>query len=1105
MIQLRVTVNNQIKDVDLYGDEQITLDYSFAEIQQITTKNSPFTKSFSVPGSKNNNDIFQHYYNPNVVISTYDVREVIPAVLIEDGYELFEGNIRLESVTQTQTELVYNITFYSTVGTLISNVGGKVLAELDFSSLDHPYTLSAITSTLYDGDFTVDGSSPYTYMLAQYGYDYDNNKDIITGSTPIIDYRGGSTLGFFDNPGTPLRYYYLKPAIQAKWLYNKIFSEAGFKIKSDFFDTAYFDRYYLPLTFTTDSLYLNQAIRPQYTFENSSQPSGTPISYSAFSWTDLNLGPAFPLNLNRIQQITVSQNNINAQSFGDKSFVVPIDGVYRLSITWGGFAEYTGSTGITLSAFTKLFLNQIEQGGPNGTTGTTVFDSEVITFSGAGGWFENYTFYVPLSTSWFYSVDVFMATTAGRILTNFIKLEILDGPRLVIGDVDLSREFPPTEAKQIDFISAINKRLNLLVVPDPEEPKTLIVEPVIDYMAKGDVLDWTYKLDRNRPITYQPTTNILNGTLYFTAPKDEDFGNTEFTKITNNIYGSQYINLGTDYKNKQTIFTDMFANPVDDILNNLGQPNITIPIYYITREENNQGQPVLFYNSRKTLPRLVYRGLNVPAKTVGYYVDGSGNTYSNNFYIDTQLIDIYPQYNRFTTYPYGLTGLTHAVNYNKRQRFNQVEYDFSCYEDLYDVYWEDYTQDLVSEENRILTGSFYLHPEDIASLKGNEKILVDNNYYRINKISQYNLTSKSLAKVELIKITKDYEPHRVRYFELENCESPDLKLYTNTDLNYTIYAYVGKRVSIDGVCYTIKKSEYNPSVTYQKIIVPFRPDSFQPLFYDDCGCTAFSEELFVYRELVCETGEPSGPITGGTEYYYYIVESCFTAQQQLARSYTYYPPGSTIRIGALNTCYFVVAIVNIPNTNDITAFYPDCDTCQADLPSPTPTSTITPTPTPTPTPGLCNCREWYVANENPFSINITITPCDLTPPYQITLGAFLDFTVCACLEPSPSGGSAFIVDQGPCDISTPTPTPTRTSTPIAPTPTPSASYAYYYLVENCDVPGDFRCFASNTIYATGKVVRGQVLPECYEIVDFCSAPQDDIIIQSFNSCEVCPR
>jgi len=61
------------------------------------------------------------------------------------------------------------------------------------------------------------------------------------------------------------------------------------------------------------------------------------------------------------------------------------------------------------------------------------------------------------------------------------------------------------------------------------------------------------------------------------------------------------------------------------------------------------------------------------------------------------------------------------------------------------------------------------------------------------------------------------------------------------------------------------------------------------------------------------------------------------------------------------------------------------------------------------------------------------------------------------------------------------------------------------LVENCDLPGDEFCFASNTFYPAGRVVRGTIIPGCFEIIDFCSAPQDDVITLSYITCETCPR
>ena len=55
-LQLITTIDGVKREIELFGDEDITLEMSFAEIQDITKKNSTYTQSFNVPGSKNNND-----------------------------------------------------------------------------------------------------------------------------------------------------------------------------------------------------------------------------------------------------------------------------------------------------------------------------------------------------------------------------------------------------------------------------------------------------------------------------------------------------------------------------------------------------------------------------------------------------------------------------------------------------------------------------------------------------------------------------------------------------------------------------------------------------------------------------------------------------------------------------------------------------------------------------------------------------------------------------------------------------------------------------------------------------------------------------------------
>ena len=1056
MLYLRTTINGQYRYIDLFEDETISMDYSYAEIQDITSKNSTFTKTFSIPGSKENNDIFQHYYDVNSSMTDYDIRNVFVAEFLEDGFEIIKGYIRLENVSIENKNVTYNVTFYSNVGLLTSNIGDKILRDIDFTELDHPYNLDTISRSLYDPDFS-GGTQPYedgrvTYMLAQYGYDYDVDNNIITGSTPIIDFRSGSVPGYFDNLGTPLRYYYLKPAVQMKWLYEKIFSEAGFTIKSDFFETSYFKRFYLPLTFNTDSLYLSQSVRPEFHFLQDERITNN-FSSQTINWVELPSPPGTPTSMERVLQLPVIADNINAHVFSNYTFVVPQIGTYTFKLTIEAFNTETDIDPVLdFDAVVEVFFHQIEQGGPNGVTGNTLY-SYTANIPVTQALIRTSTFQVALDPSYSYAVDVNVNGSPFPAQLTYAELKMLDGPRTIYGDVELGLELPDTEEKQIDFISTINRRFNLVVVPDVDDEDTFVIEPIIDYLNRGDIIDWSDRLDYNSNISISPTTGVINGTLWMNAQDDEDYGSIEWKKTTNIIYGTRFKQLQLDYKSQTTEFNGQVSHPVDDILQNVNAPNITIPIYYITKENNNDGEVVLYYNARKTKPRLAFRGLNLPANNVGIFTNPTGQTLNNSFYLENIQVDIFPLYNRFTTYPFGLSGFTHAANFNKNHRFNQQEYDFSCYEDLYDVYYNDYINDLTNSDNRVLIASFYIHADEIAALRGNERIFVAGNYYRINKINGYDLTKRGLTEVELIKITGDYEPHRVRYYKLQNCSNPTDFKYTNTDLNFTIWAYVGKKVKIGTTCYTIFDDTYSESKTYEKLTIPFQDNSYLPLFYENCSCTTPITGVTIYQDFDCVVPQPTPPTPTETptQYYYYILEDCLGGRQILARSTTLYPLGQVVRTaGGGSTCYFVFDVVSTPNTNDIINTYGSCDLCAADVPTPTPTKTPTPTPTPSTTP--CNCVEFEAQNETNRSRNLTYRDC-YGNEVIIPIPPFDNYIDCGCSGSMFGGG--LTITEGPSCVepsqtpsNTPTKTPTMTPTPTqtsglaaSPTPTPTSSGA----------------------------------------------------------------
>jgi hypothetical protein len=907
-LQIRTIIGSDLVFLDLYQNEPMTMSFSFAEIQNITTKNSAFSQSFNLPGSKSNNAVFDYYYDVNSVPTNFNPNTKFPAIITWDGQEILQGNLRLESVMLDKDEVVYSVTFYNQVGDLAANIGDKFLRNLDLSGLSHPYDQNVILQSQYDPTlFPLTGGTNYSYQngktmwgLYNIGYNYISGNSVNFQQTPIVYFTpitGGTynpRLGYYDFSGSPVWDYYFKPTIQVKELYETICREAGYSINSDFFNTDYFGRYYLPLKFLDESVYPVNAIQPCLTIE---QPTIT-VSSGLRNYV--------------VPSIYTTCNNFN--------WVTTLNGFTIPALNYG---QYTFRFTYTVTA--TNFCSGIS---PNNAAAELYYDDDLLnpgfpitsTFMGCSGDTAPQT--ISVEKTFLFTGSSFLSfyfVGEDTIVSNF-KAEIISGPRFLTSGstINYEIEFPENDYKQIDFITSINRYFNLVVVPDPDYPQSLIIEPIVDYIGSGDVLDWTTKIDRSQPITITPTTSLINGTLEYDFKLDQDWMNQNYQKASNRVFGTEKVKLNIDYKDSTTKFDSMFSSPMDLTIYSAFQSFLTLPSFSkLTQQDNNSVVQQQFLPF-KILPRLLFRGVTMPQETYGFTSSASTTPYQT-WYVKANgvnySIDHYTEMNRFTTYPWNYNGLSHYTNWRGEDTttITPAE-DFFISEDLYDVYYKPYITDLVSNENKIVTAKIYLLPYDIKQLKFNEKIIIDNTYYRINKINNYSLLEPSICDIELVKLTKDYEGHRVKYFDFTPCSSGQT-YYTNTDLMYNIFAYVGRYVKLyDNSlnylgCYEVGETNYSPLHNYEHFYISSGFTNTGVGVYEDCACTG-KTSLIVVQEVL---------------------------------------PTPTATIGTTPT-----------PTPSITV---------SQTPTMTPTSTIgtTPTPTPSVTPATCNCIEAQTFDTNGFS------------------------------------------------------------------------------------------------------------------------------------------
>lgn len=79
--QVRIFVGG--RELDLFNDENIEVNSTIQNIQDISKTFTDFSQSFSIPTSPNNNAIFQHFYQ-NDTNATINYQERIPAYIEVD-------------------------------------------------------------------------------------------------------------------------------------------------------------------------------------------------------------------------------------------------------------------------------------------------------------------------------------------------------------------------------------------------------------------------------------------------------------------------------------------------------------------------------------------------------------------------------------------------------------------------------------------------------------------------------------------------------------------------------------------------------------------------------------------------------------------------------------------------------------------------------------------------------------------------------------------------------------------------------------------------------------------------------------------------------------
>ena len=116
--------------VDLFKDETVSFTQTIQNVKDIKKIFTEFSKTFSLPASKVNNKIFQHYYNFNIN-GGFDARNKVAASIELNTIPFKDGFIKLEGVDlKKNVAHTYRITFFGNTINLVDVLGEDQLSAL---------------------------------------------------------------------------------------------------------------------------------------------------------------------------------------------------------------------------------------------------------------------------------------------------------------------------------------------------------------------------------------------------------------------------------------------------------------------------------------------------------------------------------------------------------------------------------------------------------------------------------------------------------------------------------------------------------------------------------------------------------------------------------------------------------------------------------------------------------------------------------------------------------------------------------------------------------------------------------------------------------------
>lgn len=533
-IEFQLVAEGQI--LDLFKDEDILLSDNVTGLFDLGVIPADFTRQITLPGSKKNNAFFEHVYDISVQSpDTFATNVKVSCYLDFGGTYLAQGYLQLNKVNVYANKFIdsYEVTVFGAVSSFAREINRNFLTDLSsLAAYNHTGSIYNITGS-WSGSLFNYG---IVYPLAEYGQKIEFNPD-----TPEFG---------IDAESDGLCVQDFKPAIKAKLVWDAIFNESGYTYSSSFIDNGGLDGVYLLCNrqlrypvFAEENIesYGLFKIAP---FSGSNQTNWTPTAGTTYNlpWFNIQKNPGRNMGGDLVYALEYSSSlrgniNFNVQISGSANAgglgKVPQFEFYVVN------KDTSVSRTIDTNIINDYFLDLQQY---NASDGTKKEKIEV-----------GQRFVSPLLESGSYEFKFkWLNTSEGNgsvVVTmepdNQIKsyLEVTKVAQLGDGwvmDIPSNMPFGTSGIKQIDFLTSIQKKYNLVIYPSKTVRNEFIVEPFTNWYNKGRRWDFNKYMNLNEKIEVIPANNLAVNELNFGDTLDQDYISQQFSKEANREFGKQY-------------------------------------------------------------------------------------------------------------------------------------------------------------------------------------------------------------------------------------------------------------------------------------------------------------------------------------------------------------------------------------------------------------------------------------------------------------------------------------------------------------------------------------------------------------------------------------